>query len=115
MDTINTTNSNKTERLTLTGAVLAGGLASACCIGPLIVVLLGLGSASVFVAMEPYRPLFATITLALLAWAGWKHWQGKKQCAASGCLPKKPVMLWILAGLSILLLISPSLLPYLIK
>jgi len=115
MDTLNTTNRNKTERLPLFGAVLAGGLASACCIGPLIVVLLGLGSASAFVAMEPYRPIFATVTLALLAWAGWRHWQGKKQCAASGCPPKKPVMLWILAGLSILLLISPSLLPYLIK
>ncbi|MDQ6957810.1 MAG: mercuric transporter MerT family protein [Mariprofundaceae bacterium] len=115
MDTINTTNRNKNERLPLVGAVLAGGLASACCIGPLIVVLLGLGSASIFVAMEPYRPIFAAITLALLAWAGWKHWQGKKQCAASGCPPKKPVMLWILAGLSILLLVSPSLLPYLIK
>jgi len=99
----------------LVGAVLAGGLASACCIGPLIVVLLGLGSASVFVAMEPYRPIFAAITFALLARAGWKHWQGKKQCAASGCPPKKPVLLWILGGLSILLLISPSLLPYFIK
>jgi len=115
MDTINTANHNKTERLTLVGAVITGGLASACCTGPLIVVLLGLGSASAFIAMEPYRPMFAAITLALLTGAGWRHWQGKKQCAASGCPPKKPVMLWILAGLSILLLISPSLLPYLIK
>jgi len=115
MDTLNTLNRNKTERLSLIGAVLAGGMASACCIGPLIVVLLGLGSASVFVAMEPYRPIFATVTLALLAWVIWKHWQDKKQCAASGCPPKTPVMLWILGGLSILLLISPSLLPYFIK
>jgi len=109
----NTSASN--NRVSLIGAVIAGGLASACCIGPLIVVLLGLGSASAFVAMEPYRPIFATITLALLVWAGWKHWQGRKQCAITGCTPKKPVMLWLLGGLSILLLISPSLLPYFIK
>lgn len=105
----------RTERLPLIGAVLAGGLASACCLGPLIVVLLGLGSASAFVAMEPFRPLFAAITVALLGWAGWRHRQGKKQCTASGCPPKKPVMLWLLGGMAMLLLISPSLLPYLIK
>jgi len=103
------------ERLPVFGAVLTGGLASACCIGPLLVVLLGFGSASAFIAMEPYRPIFATATFVLLAWAGWQHWQGKKKCAASGCPPKKPVLLWLLGGLSILLLISPSLLPYLIK
>lgn len=105
----------KKEKAPLIGAVIAGGLASACCIGPLIVVLLGLGSASAFIALEPYRPIFAAITFAMLAWAGWKYWQGKKQCAESGCPPKKPVLLWILGGLSILLLISPSLIPYLVK
>jgi len=102
----------KSERMPLIGAVLAGGLASACCIGPLIVVLLGLGSASAFIAMEPWRPVFAAVTLILLGWAGWRYWQGKKQCAANGCPPSKPVMLWILGGLSLFLLLSPSLLPY---
>jgi len=103
----------KSEKSTLIGAVVAGGLASACCVGPLIVVLLGFGSASAFIAMEPYRPIFAAITLALLAWAGWKYWQERKQCAANGCSPKRPVLLWVLGGFSILLLVSPSLLPYL--
>jgi len=102
------------ENTPLIGAVIAGFLASACCIGPLIVVLLGLGSASAFIALEPYRPLFAALTLALLAWAGWKHWQGKKQCAANGCQPEKPVTLFVLGGLSVLLFVSPSLLPYFI-
>lgn len=103
--------SRRNERLPLIGAVLAGGFASACCIGPLVVVLLGLGSASAFVAMEPYRPFFAAITLGLLGWAGWKHWQARKQCATNGCPPKKPVLLWLLGGLALILLISPSLLP----
>ncbi len=99
----------------LIGAVITGGLASACCIGPLVVVALGLGSASAFIAMEPYRPIFAAITLALIAWAGWQHWQGRKVCLANGCPPRKPILLWVLSGIAILLLISPSLLPYLIK
>ncbi len=105
----------KQENTPLVGAIIAGGLASACCIGPLLVVMLGLGSASVFIAMEPYRPIFAVITLALLAWAGWRYWQGRKVCIANGCPAKKPVLLWLLGGFSVLLLISPSLLPYLIK
>ena len=102
----------KGARLPLIGAVLASGLASACCIGPLMVVLLGFGSASAFIAMEPYRPVFAAVTLVLLGWAGWHHRQGKKQCAANGCPPKKPVLLWILGGLSLFLLLSPSLISY---
>lgn len=114
MDASNT-RTTLNSKAPLIGAVIAGGLASACCIGPLIIVLLGLGSASVFIAMEPYRPVFAAITFVLLAWAVWKHWQGKKQCTVTGCPPGKLVLLWMLGGLSILLLISPSLLPYLIK
>jgi len=105
----------KKENTPLVGAIIAGGLASACCIGPLIVVMLGLGSASAFIAMEPYRPIFAAITLGLIGWAGWRHWQGRKVCMANGCPPKKPVLLWMLGCFAILLLISPSLLPYLIK
>jgi len=103
------------ENTPLIGAVIAGFLASACCIGPLIVVLLGLGSASAFIALEPYRPLFAAITLALLVWAGWRYWQGKQQCTANGCQLEKPLTLFVLGGLSVLLLISPSLLPFFIK
>jgi len=105
----------KKERTPLIAAIIAGGLASACCIGPLIIVFLGLGSASAFIAMEPYRPIFAVITLSLIAWAGWQHWQGRKVCIANGCPPKKPILLWGLGGFSILLLVSPALLPYLIK
>ncbi|MDQ6987532.1 MAG: mercuric transporter MerT family protein [Mariprofundaceae bacterium] len=105
----------KKENRPLIGAIVAGGLASACCIGPLIVVMLGLGSASAFIAMEPYRPIFAVLTIALIVWAGRRHWQGRKICIANGCPPKKPVLLWGLGGFAVLLLISPSLLPYFIK
>jgi len=104
---------SKPPRAPLIGAVIAGGLASACCLGPLIVVLLGLGSASAFVALEPYRPVFATVTLGLLAWAGWRHWRGRWQCTAAGCPPQKPVMLWLLGGLALLLLITPEILNWL--
>jgi len=111
----NISSTSADNKAPLIGAVITGGLASACCIGPLVVVLLGLGSASAFVALEPWRPVFAAVTLILLGWAGWKHWQGRKQCAGNGCPPSRPVMLWLLGGLSILLLVSPALLPYIIR
>ena len=106
---------HQSSKIPLFSAVGSAFLASACCIGPLIVVLLGLGSASAFVAMEPYRPVFATFTLGLLAWAGWRHRQCRKQCAANGCPPKKPLMLWLLGGLSILLLVAPNLMSLLLR
>jgi mercuric ion transport protein len=106
----------KDERLPLIGAVLAGGLASACCVGPLLVVVLGLGSASAFVALTPYRPLFAGLTLVLLAWAGWRYWQGRQACVEEGCAPRKSsLLLWSLGGLALLLLLSPLLLPLFLR
>jgi len=99
----------------LIAALITGGLASACCLGPLFVVALGLGSASMFIAMEPYRPILAVITLALLAWTIWQHHQGKKVCKTNGCPAKKPTLIWVLGGMSVLLLVSPSLLPYFIQ
>ncbi len=105
----------KGEKTSIIGAVVAGGLASACCVGPLLVVLLGLGSAGVFVKMEPLRPLFALITLSLIGIAGFRHVRGRRACAAGGCAPRRPVMLFILGGLALLLLLLPSVLPYIIE
>lgn len=46
--------------LPLIGSLLAGIAASACCVGPLILLLLGFGGAWIgnLTALEPYRPIF---------------------------------------------------------
>ena len=51
----------------LIGGLLAGIAASACCTGPLVLLLLGFGGAWIgsLSALEPYRPIF--IGAALLA------------------------------------------------
>ncbi len=54
------------EGLTLAGAVAAALTASACCIGPVVVALLGIGGAAFAVALEPLRPVFIAVTLLLL-------------------------------------------------
>ena len=58
------------------GSLLAGGvaalLASACCLGPLVLVVLGFSGAWIgnLTALEPYRPWFlgAALVAMVLAW-----------------------------------------------
>jgi|MDTC01.3.fsa_nt_gb mercuric ion transport protein len=59
-----------TRNASLGGAVAAAIAASACCVGPLLFALLGLGGAGALVALEPYRPLFTAVTVLLLG-IGW--------------------------------------------
>lgn len=85
------------------GAVGAGLLASLCCIGPLLVVTLGVGAglASTF---APLRPLFTAVTVLLIA-LGFYVVYGRKRanrtCApGEACEPPAPrkrdqVFLWV--------------------
>ena len=60
------------------GALAAGGLAailaSACCLGPLVLVMLGVSGAwiSNLTLLEPYRPLFIGVALVFMALA-WRR------------------------------------------
>lgn len=61
----------KSQSLTLAAGGLAALLASACCLGPLVLVSIGLGGAwiSNLTALEPYRPLFIGVALVALFFA----------------------------------------------
>jgi mercuric ion transport protein len=72
------------------GFLAAGGLAailaSTCCLGPLILVMLGftgawIGSLSV---LEPYRPLFLGVALVTLGLAAWRIFRPVQVCEADG-------------------------------
>jgi mercuric ion transport protein len=72
------------------GFLAAGGvaaiLASTCCLGPLILVMLGftgawIGNLSV---LEPYRPLFLGVALVTLGLAGWRMFRPAQTCEADG-------------------------------
>lgn len=51
-----------------TGGVMGAILASSCCIAPLVLVTLGVSGAWIgnLVALEPYKPYFAAVTLVLI-------------------------------------------------
>lgn len=62
-------------KLTAETSLAVGGLAaigaSACCVGPLLLLALGIGGSWVsrLTAMEPYRPIFIGLTLLFLGLA----------------------------------------------
>lgn len=68
-------------------ALLAGGLAallaSACCLGPLALIMLGISGAwiSHLTALEPYQPIFMGASLAALLFAARRIWWPAAVCA----------------------------------
>lgn len=67
-------------------ALLAGGLAalfaSACCLGPLVLIMVGISGAwiSHLAALEPYQPLFMGASLVALFFAARKIWRPAAAC-----------------------------------
>jgi mercuric ion transport protein len=68
-------------------ALLAGGLAallaSACCLGPLVLLTLGVSGAWIgdLTALEPYRPVFIAVAVVALILAGRRIWRAQDACA----------------------------------
>lgn len=68
-------------------ALLAGGvsalLASACCLGPLVLLLLGVSGAWIgrLSALEPWQPFFSVAAIVALVFAGRRIFAPAAQCA----------------------------------
>ena len=56
--------------------------ASACCVGPLLLLSLGIGGAWIghLTALEPYRPVFIVLTVLFLGLAFWKLYIMPRSC-----------------------------------
>jgi mercuric ion transport protein len=112
-----------TERRTGGGALAAGGLASllasACCVGPLVLVSLGLGGAWVshLTALEPYRPIFLGAALIALFLAFRRIYRPAAQCKPGEVCAIPRVnraykgIFWTVSVLVLLALLSPYLAP----
>lgn len=68
----------------LLASALAAIGASACCVLPLVLLMLGIGGAWVaqLTKLEPYRPLFVLVTLIFLVLAWRKLYRTPQVCAA---------------------------------
>src|SRR4029077_15801977 len=91
------------------GAISSALAASICCLGPLLLAVLGLGGGALFLKFEPYRPLFAVVTVLLLGAAFYLAYRKEpsEECeAGSACArpqAKRRVGLWITTGIVVIL------------
>ncbi len=94
---------------TTSGSLLAGMAAavgaSACCAGPLLLVVLGIGGAwgSRLVALDAYQPLFVAAALAFFGYAFHRLYRKPEACApGEACaIPvvrrRQRVIFWVVA------------------
>jgi mercuric ion transport protein len=112
---------DKTGRLPLIGGVLAALAASLCCVGPLVLVMLGVGGAWVgnLAVLEPFRPYFLGAALVALFFAWKKIYRAPSAAACTpGSLCAHPqtnrvykLLFWIVAALVALAVVFPYLAP----
>lgn len=101
------------------GSLVAGTLAaigaSVCCVGPLVLLMLGISGAWIgrLTALEPYRPIFAGLTLLFLALAFRNLYLARRACAVNdacvddGVLKRQRLVFWLVAVPVVLLLAFP--------
>ncbi|GAB3245147.1 mercuric transport protein MerT [Chitinimonas naiadis] len=108
------------KNMLIAGTLAAIG-ASVCCVGPLVLLALGIGGAWVgnLTAMEPYRPFFIGLTLLFLGLAFRKLYMVPQvcppdtPCADPRTIQRQRLMFWAVAFLLLGLLAVPWLVPLL--
>ncbi len=100
---------------TLIGAIVAAVVASLCCVGPLVLIALGIGGAwaSTLTHLEFLRPIAILITLLFLGIAFWKLYITPKRCAIDKPCAKprllrvQRIIFWLVTIVLLLLLAFP--------
>lgn len=104
---------------TLGASVLAGAAAalgaSACCAGPLLLVILGVGGAwgSQLMALEAYQPWFIAATVAFLGYAFYRLYLKPEQCAPGDACAvpatrtRQKALFWIVSAFAVALVTLP--------
>ncbi|MBN9462224.1 MAG: mercuric ion transporter MerT [Burkholderiales bacterium] len=105
------------------GALLTGGLAailaSTCCLGPLVLITLGVSGAwiSNLTLLEPYRPIFIGAAVIALFFAYRRIWKPATSCEPGQvcALPQikrgYKVLFWVVVALVIIALGFPLIAP----
>lgn len=104
------------------GAVVMAIVASFCCVGPFVLVLLGVSGAWIggLRAFEPYRPMFIFFTISFLALGFYRTYiRPAKECKGILCASPETnkrdrIALWLSASFIIFLLVLPYLIGFLV-
>src|SRR5258708_15442214 len=99
----------------LVAGILAALGASACCVGPLVLLTLGVSGAWIgsLTALEPYRPIFIGLTLLFLGFAFYRLYLVRPACSPeSACanprtLKRQRLGFWIVTVLVLSLIAVP--------
>lgn len=104
------------ERSLWVGSILGAILASACCLGPVILGVVGVGSLGVAATLAPYRPWFLAMTTVLLGVGFYLAYRPVRQevCGPAGSCPParnrsaQRMVLWTVSALTIALATYPT-------
>lgn len=106
---------NRLFKIPIIGAVIGTIAASLCCVGPLVLLSLGIGGAwiSTLTQLEFLRPIGIAITLVFLVWVFWKLYIPPNQCAIDKpcanlkALKVQRIVFWVITFILVLILAFP--------
>lgn len=108
----------KNASIPLIGGIVAGIAASACCIGPLVLLMLGIGGSwiSNLTALEPYRPVFVILSFIFAGFAYRSIYMKKDdECCEEGticAIPRNQRMYKIFFWFVVMFILFAFLSPY---
>jgi len=114
---------NNSRERTGSGALFVGGLAailaSTCCLGPLLLVALGLSGAWIgnLTRLEPYRPFFIGAAVVALFFAGRRIFRPAQTCEPGEvcAVPRTRQIYKIVFGIVSVLVLIALVFPYVVK
>jgi len=106
--------SPKEVNLPILGGITAAVGAGLCCVGPFVLLLLGVSGSWIanLTLLEPYRPLFILAAIALFGVAGWKVYRPVEacepgtECAIPRVRKRRLIIYWITALIAFVLITS---------
>jgi len=111
----------------ISNAPLIGGMIAAigtglCCVGPLVLLLLGIGGSWIgtLTLFEPYRPIFTLIVIVLFGLAGWKLYRPQEDCqpgtacAVPQTKNRRKAIFWIASLIALTLVTSYYWVPWIL-
>jgi mercuric ion transport protein len=119
MSELNKSNVTQSGKGFLVAGILTAVGASICCVGPLVLLALGVSGAWIgsLTALEPYRPFFIGLTLLFLAFAFHRLYFARRVCTPrSACanprtLKHQRLAFWIVTVLVLGLIAVPWVAP----
>jgi mercuric ion transport protein len=106
----------------ISGLLAAFG-ASLCCVGPLVLLMMGISGAwiSKLTILEPYQPIFIILVFVLFGLSGWKLYKPKQDCKESDvcAIPRvkvrRKILFWCLFAIAMVLSTSKYWLFYILS